>query len=189
MTFYNITQSYLAQLDGSFISKYKRWRSQFSLDGYHADSLSEALEGFRKYPPKKKDRQLNVPSAYLYLENLEVRLLDEERAKRDFDIIILHDEDDRVPYLELRDKTHHRLAMYCSLSEREFLEDAVRFTLNYESFSQVPVTLIQYIQHKDSNQLIVKNFSERIYRRPKLKRKNISTAIDYGAEVDFGLTS
>jgi hypothetical protein len=171
MTFYNITQMYLAQLDDSLLSRYKRWVSKFNLDGYHADSLNEAIEGFKQSPPLKCDRQLKVPSAFLYLENLEVRLLDPERAKKNFGNTIYPDEDDKIPYFELKDKTSYRLGMYCSLSETEFYQEVQNFDLDYNIFRTIPITLIQYIHRPDSNQLIIKGFGEKANQRPKVRRR------------------
>jgi len=157
MTLINLTEKYLSSFNPP---PYERIRTVFGLDYYWASSLS-AIENFKENPPKKKSKLNFKPSAYIIIENLEVKNLS-------------------FSLLEIKDMTMRKIAFWMEsdlpiLNSLYYLRAKKEFGLNKESYVLVPLVLLQYWQNDEEGLLAIRLLDKRT--KPKKEKKSLKDKI------------
>jgi len=156
MTLINLTESYL---NSGRASSFEKLRMYFSLDLYYASSLS-ALSGFRKNPPKGKDHSYEQLSAYVIIDNLELRLIDEkEFTSINGAFLKFFNSCLNFPAFKIRDGSGYHGAIWDAGNASWFKKVKENLRLNTETFSLPSKVYLQYLHDDNAGLLVIKGFA------------------------------
>lgn len=155
MALINLTESYL---DSGRASSFEKLRMYFSLDLYYASSLS-ALSEFRKNPPKGKDHSYEKLSAYVIIDNLELRIIDEkEFTSMNGAFLKFFNSCLNFPAFEIRDGSAYHGAIWNAGNASRFKKVKENLNLNTGTFSLPSKVYLQYLHDDNAGLLAIKGF-------------------------------
>jgi hypothetical protein len=159
MSLINLTEAYL---DSGRASLFEKIKFHFTLDLYHASSLY-SLKGFSESPPRRTDHSYEQLSAYVILDSLELRLLEERDFERLSDSFLKFVNPYlNLPAFKIRDASGVRVALWGAGNASRFKEAKENMGLNKETFSLPSKMYLQYIHNDDVGFLTIKGFGNRI---------------------------
>lgn len=156
MSLINLSQSYL---DSGRASLFEKIRMYFSLDLYYASSLS-ALSEFRKSPPRGTDNSYEQLSAYVILDSLELRLIDENEFGSLTDAFLKFVNPClNFPAFEIRDGSGYHGAIWGAGNASRFKKVKENLGLNTKTFSLPSKVYLQYLHDDNAGMLAIKGFA------------------------------
>lgn len=155
MTLINLTERHWA---ANFPTPLEFVKHPFELDIYWASSLATIETNFQASPPRKKSmRDLWKPSAYLLIENIQIKRLWPDSFDEDDGVSLKQglDKGKYSPHFELKDATGYRIAFWEAGNSKTYLKAREEFGFNRKQFVKVDKLYLQYLYYKPKRILII----------------------------------
>ncbi|MDP2749359.1 MAG: hypothetical protein Q8O89_00835 [Nanoarchaeota archaeon] len=165
MTLINLTQQYLSKGNPSLIDKVKL---HFIPDLCWSDSLSDIESYFRENPPKKKDIVTSELGAYIIMNYLKVKRLENDIFDESDGVSLQGlDEGFCYPFFVVSDKVTRRLAFWNAGDSSKYIQAKEDFGFNSEKYVTIPKVFLVYIPDANKGMLMIADFD----RKDTLKRE------------------